>query len=162
MILGIVLSVILIVVCGFYIFFFKEYSEVMANYETLVKVLETRDLMLMRILPEIKNKAKKDEITTLVSKRMDAKSIGNNELVKADVDINKKLKPLYDEFNKSKNPIVKEVFRRIVNLEKKLKIIRREYNKAVEAYNDKIVKHPKRYIKFLHMKPLDNYNFVEK
>ena len=34
----------------------EEYKDVMANFETLVKVLETRDLLLMRILPEIKNK----------------------------------------------------------------------------------------------------------
>ena len=161
MIIGIIILVVLIIILSLYVFFFKEYSEVMANFETLVKVLETRDLILMRILPEIKNKSKKEEITKLVSDRMEAKSIGNNELVKADVEINKRLKPLYDEFNKSPNPIVKEGFRRIVHLEKQLKVIRREYNKSVEKYNDRIVKHPKIYIKHFHMKPLDNYNFIK-
>ncbi len=159
MIVGIIFLVILIIGIVLFLFFFKEYSEVMANFQTLVKVLETRDLLLMRILPEIKNKAQKEEMHLLISKRMEAVRTGNNELIKADVDINKKLKPFYDSFNKSKNPIVKEEFRRIVNLEKKLKVIRREYNKSAEQFNAQLVKHPKRYLRFWHMKPFDTYDF---
>ena len=138
---------------------FKEHSEVMANYETLVKVIETRDLLLMRVLPEIKNKRIKDDMTKFVAARMNAKKTGNDDLVKADVDINKRLKPIYDELSKSQNPIVKEEFRKIVNLEKKLKTIRREYNNSVDRYNEKLSRRPKLFIKRLHMKPLNTYKF---
>ena len=159
MILGIVFLVVVCIVLLVYILLFKEYSEVMANFTTLLKVIETRDLLLMRVLPEIKNKKTKDDMSVLIATRMEAKKHGNDALIKADVDINKKLKPIYDEFNKSKNPIVKEAFRNIVNLEKKLKVIRREYNNSVDKYNAKLVKKPKLYVKRLHMKPLNTYEF---
>lgn len=159
MVLGIILLVILLVVLFLYIMLFKEYSEVMANFETLVKVIETRDLLLMRILPEIKSKRIKAEMTELVDKRMSAKKQGNDALIKCDVDINKKLKPIYDEINKSQNPIVREEFRRVINLEKKLKVIRREYNTAVEKYNARITKNPKLFLKYLRMRPLNTYEF---
>ena len=159
MIFGIVVLSTLLIGLSIYLFLFKEYSEVMANYETLVKVIETRDLILMRVLPEIKNKRLKDDMTKFIAARMNAKKTGNDDLVKADVDINKRLKPVYDELNKSQNPIVKEEFKRIVNLEKKLKTIRREYNNSVDKYNAKLVKRPKLFIKKLHMKPLNTYKF---
>lgn len=161
MVWGIILLVFLSIVLILYICLFKEYSAVMGNYNTLLKVIETRDLLLMRILPEIRNKKTKDEMAMLVSNRMEAKRKGNNELIKTDVEINKKLKPIYDEINKTKNPIAKEEFRRIINLEKKLKVIRREYNSAVEKYNEKIRKKPNFYIKKLKMIPLNTYNFKE-
>jgi len=159
LVLGIIVLSILLIVLLIYFILFKEYSEVMANYETLVKVIETRDLILMRVLPEIKSKKVKDDMTKYIAARMNAKKTGNDDLVKADVNINKHLKPVYDELNNSQNPIVKEEFKRIVNLEKKLKIIRREYNNSVDKYNEKISKRPKLFIKRLHMKPLNTYKF---
>ena len=59
MIWGIIVLVIFAIVFLIYMLYFKEYKEVMGNFHTLLKVLETRDLLLMRILPEIK-----DEKTT--------------------------------------------------------------------------------------------------
>ena len=56
MILGVVLLIVIGIVYLGYLLYFKEYKEVMANFQTLVKVLETRDLLLMRILPDIKDK----------------------------------------------------------------------------------------------------------
>ncbi len=160
MIIGIILLIIVIIFLILYLFFFKEYSEVMANYATLIKVVETRDLILLRILPEIKNKKKRESISELIGKRMDAKNKGNNEFILCDVNINKNLKPIYDEINKIDNPIVKSEFKRIINLEKKLKIIRREYSNSAQKFNEKLVKHPKSFIKFWHMKPLDTYEFL--
>ena len=158
MILGIILLVFLML-CGIcYFLFFKEYSLVMGNFETLLKVIEARDLILMRLLPEIKSKDVKEKMTKLVSERMNAKKLGNDKLIETDVEINKNLDQVYSELNKTKNPIVKEELRRAVNLEQKLKVIRREYNKAVEAYNQKLVKHPKSMIKFWRMKPLNTYS----
>ncbi len=159
MVFGIVLLSFLLLILIIYFLLFKEYSEIMANLETLVKVLETRDLLLMRILPEIKNKKTKDKMTKLISNRVEAKKKGNDAIVEADVEINKNLKPIYDELNTSQNPIVKHEFQKIIQLEKKLKIIRREYSSAVDKYNDKISKKPKFYIMKLHMKPLNTYKF---
>ncbi len=159
MVFGIIVLVVLVIYLLVHTLVFKEYSEVMANFDTLVKVIETRDLLLMRVLPEIKNKRIKEDMTKFISARMNAKKTGNDDLVKADVDINKRLKPIYDELSKSQNPIVKEEFKKIVNLEKKLKTIRREYSESVDRYNEKLSKKPKLYIQKLHMKPLNTYKF---
>jgi hypothetical protein len=159
----IIIGIIILVIAFLYIILsvtvFKEYNEVEANYETLIKVLETRDLLLMRVLPEIKSNKTKEQITNLVSNRLNAKKISADELILRDVELNKKLKVVYDELNESKNPIVREEFRKIVHLEKNLKQIRRNYNEAVEKYNAKFSKNPKLYLKRLHMKPLNTYDF---
>ena len=158
MILGIVLLVVVIIYFLISTLVFKEYNEVEANYETLLKVLDTRDVILLRILPEIKSKRTREEMTKLVSDRMEAKKKGTNEIIRKDVELNKHLKPIYDEINISKNPLVKEEFRRIIRLEKSLKNIRREYTASAEKYNEKFIKHPKLFLKYLRMKPLDTYN----
>jgi len=158
MILGIILLVVVIVYFLISTLVFKEYNEVEANYNTLLKVLETRDIILMRLLPEIKSKRTREEIAKLVSERMEAKKKGTNIIIRKDVELNKHLKPIYDEINESKNPIVKEEFKRIIKLEKSLKNIRREYTSSAEKYNEKFSKHPKLYLKYLRMKPLDTYD----
>ena len=158
MILGIILLLVVIVYFLISTLVFKEYNEVEANYNTLLKVLETRDIILMRLLPEIKSKRTREEIAKLVSERMEAKKKGTNIIIRKDVELNKHLKPIYDEINESKNPIVKEEFKRIIKLEKSLKNIRREYTSSAEKYNEKFSKHPKLYLKYLRMKPLDTYD----
>ena len=157
----------IIFICIVFIFFivyqllFKEYSLVRGTFETLVKVIETRDLILMRLLPEIKNKKIKDDMTALIGERIEAKQLGNDKVLEMDVKINKKLDRIYSELNKSKNPIVIEELKKAVNFEKKLKTIRREYNKAVEIYNNKLIKHPKLMMKYLRMRPLNTYQIKE-
>ena len=164
--LGVIISIIFIVLFVIFIsihyLFFKEYSIVMGNFQTLIKVIESRDLLLLRVLPEIKNKKIKDDMTMLISQRMAAKRQGNDKLIEMDVKINKKLNRVYTEFNSSKNLIVREELKRLVNLEKKLKVIRREYNKSVENYNNKLIKHPKLMMKFLKMRPYNLYEIHEK
>lgn len=162
MIWGIIVLVIFAIVFLIYMLYFKEYKEVMGNFQTLIKVLETRDLLLMRILPEIKDEKIKEETAKLVEQRMKCKNAGCNNLIKSDVELNKQLTITYQEIDKIKNELVREEFRKIVSLEKKLKIIRREYNKAVDKYNQNLVKHKKMCIKYLRMKPLDNYKIKEK
>ena len=161
MVLAIVLFLFLVVVIVIHCLFFKEYSQVMGNYETLVKVLEARDLILMRVLPEIKEKSVQDEITNLVSEQLNARKQGNDKLIETDVNLNKKLDRIYSELDKSKNPLVKEELRRLVGFEKSLKTIRHEYSRAVDQYNEKIVKHPKSMIKIWKMKPLNTYKIKE-
>lgn len=158
-------AIILLIIGGiflFYLLYFKEYKEVMGNFETLVKVLETRDLLLMRILPEVKNKKIQEETTRLVQQRMDCKNGGCNAFIKSDVELNKQLKKTYPEIDNIKNTLVREEFKSIIVLEKKLKIIRRKYNEAVEKYNQNLIHHKKMCIKYLRMKPLDTYKIPEK
>ncbi len=157
MILAIIIFIVFILYLIIQFSFFKEYSMVMSNYNTLLKVLETRDLVLMRVLPEIKNKKTKDEITSLIAERIDNKKNDNDKIIELDVKINQKLDKAYSELDKSNNPIVKEELRRLVQFEKSLKTIRKEYTKSVDLYNEKILKHPKAMIKFWKMKPLNNY-----
>lgn len=157
--------IVLLLIAGIflcYLLYFKEYKDVMANFETLVKVLETRDLLLMRILPEIKDKKIKEDTVRLVEQRMRCKEGGCNALIKSDVELNKQLTITYQELDKLKNALVREEFKRIVSLEKKLKIIRREYNESVEKYNKNLVHHKKMCIKYLRMKPLDTYKISKK
>lgn len=160
--IGLIVLIIFIITFFIYMLYFKEYKEVMANFETLVKVLETRDLLLMRILPEIKDKKIKEETARLVEQRMLCKKGGCNNLIKSDVELNKQLKITYSEIDKLKNALVREEFKRIVSLEKKLKVIRREYNNSVEKYNKNLIHHKKVCIKYLRMKPLDTYKIPVK
>ena len=162
MILGIVLFSILFIFVIIYLLLFKEYAHVMNSYDLLVKVVETRNLVLMRILPEIKNKGLKNEVTKMVDDMIKAKRDTNDKFIQLDVDINKKLDKVYSELNGSKNPLVIEELKKAVNFDKKLKVIRREYNKVVEEYNAKLCKHPKLMAKFLKMRPYNTYEIKEK
>ena len=157
MLTGIILLIVSVIIFLIYMLYFKEYKDVMANFRTLVKVLETRDLLLMRILPEIKENHIKEETTRLVEQRMQCKNGGCNSLIKSDVELNKQLITTYKEIDKIKNALVREEFKRIISLEKKLKVIRREYNKSVEKYNKNLIIHKKMCINYLRMKPLDTY-----
>ena len=158
----IILIMIVILIALIYMLYFKEYKDVMGNFQTLIKVLETRDLLLMRILPEVKDKKIKEETARLVEQRMNCKKAGCNNLIKSDVELNKQLKVTYKEIDKLKNALVREEFKRIITLEKKLKVIRREYNKSVDKYNKNLIAHKKMCIKYLRMKPLDTYKIPEK
>ena len=161
MVIAIVLIVILIIFGIIYWLLFKEYANVMAIFETLIKVLDTRNLVLMRILSEIKDKQIKNEMSNLVAQRLDTKQLYNDKLIELDVKMNKKLDRIYSELDKSKNPIVKEELKKLINFEKNLKKIRREYNKVVDEYNDRIVKHPKLMMKFLKMRPFNTYDIKQ-
>lgn len=159
---GLILLIVMLAGILIYLLYFKEYKEVMANFETLVKVLETRDLLLMRILPEINDRKIKEETAKLVEQRMQCKNCGCNSLIKSDVELNKQLNIVYQELDKIKNALVREEFKRIVSLEKKLKVIRKEYNKSVDKYNKNLIHHKNMCIKYLRMKPLDTYKIPEK
>ena len=162
MIIGIIFLSVLIIFAIIYFSLFREYSQMMHSYEMLVKVLETRNLILMRILPEIKDKKTKKEITSYIDGMIQNKRANNDKVLELDVCINKKLDKVYSELNTSKNPVVKEELKKAVNFEKKLKIIRREYNNSVEKYNNKLIKHPKLMAKCLKMRPYNTYDIKEK
>ncbi len=142
---------------GIYQCYFRAYKRVKTCFETLIKVVETRDLLLLRILPDVQNKQIKGETVRLIEQCMKCKDSCYNDFIKADVELNKQLKETYSEINKLKNSMDKELFKRVVTLEKNLKIIRREYNEAAEAYNQHLIAHKKICVKWLHWRPLDTY-----
>lgn len=157
MVWGWILLVVLLMLYVFYRIYFRPYRQVMANFETLVKVLETRDLLLLRILPELKDKKMKEKISQLIEKRMECKRKGCDAFIESDVNLNRQLPRVYETIETSKNPVVREEFRRIMSLEKNLKAIRKEYSQAVDVYNDNLVRHKKMSIKYLRMRPLNTY-----
>lgn len=153
----VVLLIVFLVYLG-YMLYFKEYVDVCRVFNVLEKTLDTRDLLLMKIIGEVKNKRIKGDTIKIISKRIKSKKSGYNEKIRIDVELNKQLKETYKEINTLiKNPVVKESFLKIVALEKKLKLQREEYNKVVEKYNRNIIHHKTVCMMFIRMKPLDTY-----
>lgn len=153
---GILLIVILIV--AFYFIYLKDYFEVKKIFKLLSKTLDTRDLLAMKLVPEIKNKNEKAEIIQLIELRMKNKNSGYTEQMKLDVKLNEKLKKVYFDLEKSAdNILIKSVVTNILEIEHKLKKIREEYNTVVEKYNMNLVMNKFVCVKLIHMKPLDKY-----
>lgn len=151
------LLIIFLIYLG-YMLYFKEYVDVCRVFNVLEKTLDTRDLLLMKILGEIKNKRIKVSTIELISKRIKARKSGFNEKIRIDVELNQQLKETYKELNNLiKNPLVKEGFLKIVTLEKKLRIQREEYSTMVDLYNRNIIHHKKVCMRLIRMKPLDTY-----
>ena len=157
MILGISIFLIFSLVCILYLLYLKEYKELVQNYKILIKVLDTRNLLLLRILPELKNKEKESEVTRLVDTLINSKNVGMNATIELDVTLNKYLKAIYEKISKMKNPIVIEEFKRIIRLEKSLKSIRREFNNSAEEYNQNLIDHKVVCTKILKMRPVNSY-----
>ena len=161
--MGIVISIVLLLIILFliylvYMLYFKEYVDVSNVFRTLEKTLDTRDLFLMKIIGEMKNKRIKGETVKLISKRIKSRKSGYNEKIRIDIELNHQLKETYKEINTLiKNPVIKESFLKIIALEKKLKLQREEYNKVVEKYNRNIIHHKKVCMLLIRMKPLDTY-----
>ena len=157
MIVGICIFLGFSIIFILYLLYLKEYMDLTKNYELLVKVLETRNLILLRILPEHKNKDDKNQIATLIDTQIKSKSLGINATIESDVTLNKYLKQVYEKISKIKNPIVVEEFKRIIRLEKNLKLIRREFNKSAEEYNQNLLDHKLVCTKILKMRPVNSY-----
>ena len=157
MLLGICIFVGFCLVVILYLLYIKEYMDLTNSYKTLIKVLETRDLILLRIIPELKNKDEKAEIVSLIDTQIKSKGLGMNATIESDVTLNKYLKPTYEKINKIKNPIVVEEFKRVIKLEKSLKLIRREFNKSAEEYNQNLIDHKIVCTKILKMRPVNSY-----
>lgn len=156
--------VFLIVFFGIFIFryYFKEFIDVTVIYKSMKKVLESRDLLILKILPDVKNQKLLEEVLTLIHERKEKSKISYNEGIKADVALHQELKTLYEEIQKmEKNELQEEIFKRIIELEKMAKELRKKYTVAAEKYNLSLTLHPKLYMKRLHMKPLDVYGKKE-
>lgn len=155
----ILISIILIMIV--YFLYFRDYIEVKKVFKILIKTLDTRDLLIMKLVPEIKNKKEKAEIIRLVDDRMKSKKMSYTEQIKLDVELNDKLKNMYFNLEQEKdNPVIKATLARAFELEKTLKKVRNEYNVAVEKYNMNLIMHKFVCMRVIRMKPLDIYGKI--
>lgn len=154
-----VILLLLIIFCYYvYGMYFKEYFEVKKINNTLQKILDTRDLLLLKLTGEKVDKKEIAKVLMLIDKRKDTKNAGYTFKMQADVDLNKELKVFYKKLNKVlDNEVSKDTFRRIIELEKQAKKARISYNNAVERYNNNLILHKKVCMRIIKMKPLDTY-----
>ncbi len=155
---GSLLFVFFLLVILFYMVYLREYVEVTRVYKTLRKLLESRDLLILKILPDIKNKNMANKILNLINERRLKSKVSYDDGINADVALHSNLKNLYDEIDKMKKDEVQvEVFKHIVLLEKQIKVVRKRYSEAVTKYNLGLTVHPKVLVKLMHMRPLELY-----
>ena len=156
--ISLIILLLLIFIYYAYGTYFKEYFEVKKIYKTLQHVLDTRDVLLLKLSGEKTNKKEYAKVVMLIDERKKTKNSGYTVRMNADVNLNSELKNFYPKISKIlNNPISKEVFKRIIELEKQAKKIRTAYNVAVEKYNNNLILHKDVCIKIIHMKPLDIY-----
>lgn len=161
MIISIVFLIVFLFIFIFQ-YYFKEFIDVTVIYKSLRKVLESRDLLVLRILPDVKDKKISEEVLNLIQERKERNKVSYNEGIIADLKLHQSLKRLYEFINgMKKNEIQEELFKRIIHLEKRAKELRKKYSVAAEKYNLSLTLHPKLYIQLLHMKPLDIYGKKE-
>lgn len=162
----IVFFIVLIALIFMYIrnVYLKEFIEVTVIYKSLCKLLNSRDLLLLKILPDIKNKKQKERILLLVDERNKKSRISYDDAIFADVELHNELKEFYNNIDKmKKNELQMEIFRKIISFENQIKIVRKKYSAAVEKYNMSLTIHPKFCVKIMHMKPLEIYgNAIKK
>lgn len=151
---------LLLVIFGYYVYgtYFKEYFEVKKINNTLQKILDTRDLLLLKLTGEKVSKKETAKVLMFIDKRRDTKNAGYAFKMQADVDLNKELITFYKKLNQVlDNEVSKDTFRRIIELEKQAKKVRISYNNAVERYNNNLILHKKVCMRIIKMKPLDTY-----
>lgn len=162
----IIASVILLLfVLEYFVYatYLKEYVDVTVIYKALRKLLASRDVMVLRIIPEVPDKKISEKILNLINVRSKASKLSYDEAIKADIELHNELKKLYDVIDKmDKNELQREIFKKIINYEKSIKIARIRYSEAVERYNMSLTIHPNFCIKVLHMRPLEMYGTKNK
>lgn len=156
--IGFILFVIIIFLYYAYGTYFKEYFEVKKIFNTLQNVLDTRDILLLKLTSEKVNKKMIANVVMLIDKRKETKNSGYTVRMNSDVELNHALKEFYPILVKVlDNPISKDIFNRIMELEKQSKKVRIAYNTAVEKYNNNLILHKKVCMRLIRMKPLDTY-----
>ena len=85
--------------------YLKEYIEVTKIYKTLRKLLSHRDVLLLKILPDIK-KNQQEKLINLIDDRNKKSNISYDDAIIADVKLNNELKKVYIEIE---NMPIKEV-----------------------------------------------------
>lgn len=158
MIIKIVLLVIILIIYLVYILYLKPFFDVRRVIYTLRDFLSTRDSLILKLIPEVKNKELKENIVGLINSRKGKFNLTYNDAIESDIRLNSELKRLYEEINKIKNNrMVTGIFENIIKIEKELKNIRTKYNEVATKYNDNLVKRKNVCIKLLKMRPLNTY-----
>ncbi len=161
----IALVVLALFVIGYIIYavYLKEYIDVTIVYKSLRKLLASRDVMLLKIIPNIEDKKYAERILNLINNRNEASKISYDDAIRADITLHNELKNLYDIINKmDKNELQLEIFKKVIEYEKRIKLVRVKYTEVVSKYNMGLTVHPKVCIKILHMKPLEVYGSKNK
>lgn len=152
--------ILLIVIFSLIIYnlYFKDYIEVKKSFNILIKTLDTRDLLVMKLVPELENKSERADIVKLIEMRMKNKKSSFTNQIKIDIELNEKLKDMYLKLEKNKNNLVlQSALRNSLEIENTLKKLRTEYNLTVEKYNMNLVMHKFVCMRVIRMKPLDTY-----
>ena len=130
------------------------------TFNILQKNLDNRDLLVIKLLHEIKDKSLTGNILRLIDERTKSKDKGHTYQMQIDVTLNKYLREFYELINRKKenNIILEKSLEAILYIEKLLIKNREEYNEAVEKYNMNLVKHKFLCVRVFRMKPLDKYS----
>ena len=157
--IGFILLLLAILMYYVYGTYLKEYFEVKKVYKTLQHVLDTRDVLLLKLTGEKVNKKDVAKVVMLIDERKKTKNAGYTVRMNADVALHHELKEFYPKLVKVlDNPVSKEVFQRVMELEKQAKKVRIAYNTTVENYNNNLILHKKVCMRWIRMKPLDTYS----
>ena len=144
------------------IFVFFVYGLYLREYVEVTVVFKSRDLLVLKLLPDFKKKSLSEKILNLINDRNAKSKISYDDALAADVALHNELKKLYDVINKEKkNALQEDIFKRIILMEKRIKILRSKYTAAVAKYNMSLTIHPKVCLKIFHMKPLEMYGKKE-
>ena len=156
--IGIILLFLIIFLYYVYGMYFKEYFEVRKVYNTLQKILDTRDILLLKLTSEKVDRKDIANIVMYIDKRKNTKDSGYTIRMNADVELSNELRKFYPKLSQViNNELSKDVFKRVIELEKQAKKARIGFNNAVERYNNNLILHKKVCMKFIRMKPLDTY-----
>ena len=163
MIISLIVFTLFIIGYIIYAVYLKEYIDVTIVYKSLRKLLASRDVMLLKIIPDIEDKRYAEKILNLISDRNEASKTSYDDAIRADIALHKELKKLYDIVNKmDKNELQSEIFKKVIDYEKRIKLARVRYTEVVSKYNMGLTVHPKVCIKLLRMKPLEMYGSKNK
>lgn len=163
MIIALIVLALFIIGYIIYAVYLKEYIDVTIVYKTLRKLLASRDVMLLKIIPDIEDKKYAEKILNLINSRNESSKISYDDAIRADITLHNELKNLYDIINKmDKNELQLEIFKKVIDYEKRIKLARVKYTEVVSKYNMGLTIHPRVCIKLLHMKPLEVYGSKNK
>lgn len=163
MIIALIVLALFIIGYIIYAVYLKEYIDVTIVYKTLRKLLASRDVMLLKIIPDIEDKKYAEKILNLINSRNEASKISYDDAIRTDITLHNELKNLYDIINKmDKNELQLEIFKKVIDYEKRIKLARVKYTEVVSKYNMGLTIHPRVCIKLLHMKPLEVYGSKNK
>lgn len=158
MVAEIIILIIIFTMLIIYMLYLKSYFKVKKVFKHLRKFLDTRDTLILKLIPEVKNKKIAGKIVMLIEERKENFKTSYNNSILSDIKLNSELRKLYEYLNTIKrNEVFDNAFRSILELEKDLKNIRNKYNMSVEEYNKALIKHKYMCLKVIRMKPLDTY-----